>query len=87
MTYEDAVILRRKNEYRIGKVTDNGFITNEIIIVPSDEKKRKSFFQHYLVNRDAMASIEPYVNDDVLVWAIDTKHLEVNNVLFFDNIK
>ena len=30
MTYEDAVILRRKNEYRIGKVTDNGFITNEI---------------------------------------------------------
>lgn len=44
MTYKDAVILREKNESRIGKVTDNGFITNEIIIVPSDEQKRKSFF-------------------------------------------
>lgn len=87
MTYKDAVILREKNESRIGKVTDNGFITNEIIIVPSDEEKRKSFFHHYLDSRDAMASIEPYVNDDVLVWAIDTKHLEINNVLFYDNIE
>lgn len=87
MTYEDAVRLRKKNEFRIGKLTDKGFTINEIIIVPFDEQKRNIFFQHYLINHDAQTSIKPYINDEVLVWAIDIKHLQNNNVLFYDNIE
>lgn len=87
MTYEDAVMLRNKNVHRIGEVTEKGFTINEIIIVPYDEHKRNSFFLQYLVSHDAMASITPYMNDEVLVWAIDTKHLEQNNMLFYDNIE
>lgn len=87
MTYEDAVLLRNKNVHRIGEVTEKGFTINEIIIVPYDEHKRNSFFLQYLISHDAMASIKPYINDEVLVWAIDTKHLEQNNMLFYDNIE
>ena len=50
-------------------------------------KEILSFFLQYLVSHDAMASIKPYMNDEVLVWAIDTKHLEQNNMLFYDNIE
>lgn len=87
MKYEDAVKLRNKNEFRIGDYTDKGFVIDEIIIVPSDEHKRNTFFHRFLSSHDAQSSIEPFINDDVMVWAIDTKHLRMNNVLFYDNIE
>lgn len=87
MTYEDAVKLRSKNEFRIGSINDKGFYIGEIIIVPSNEDNRNKFFRQYLYNRNAELSILPFSNDDVLVWAIDTKHLQQNNVLFYDNIE
>lgn len=86
MKYKEAQEVIRKYSHLIGKVNEKGFVINELIIVPQDENKRNRYIQSYIQTRDANYSIEPYINDELSVWAIDTKHLLESNVLFYYEI-
>lgn len=84
MTYEEAQIKRQSMSNLIGTIDKKGFVINEIIIVPTDIVKRDIFVNNFVISRDGDASVMPFVNDDVQLWAIDTEHLDKANVLFYD---
>ena len=63
-----------------------GFVIGDILIVPSNEKLRNDFFVKYLLHKDANKAISPYINEDMEVWAIDTKHLQDANILFYNKL-
>lgn len=86
MKYEEAIKLRNKNLNLIGTTDDKGFIIGEILIVPSNEKLRNDFFVKYLLHKDANNAITPYLNEDMEVWSIDTKHLQDANILFYNKL-
>lgn len=86
MTYEEALILKKQKSNLIGTVDEKGFTIGEILIVPTNEKSRNDFFMSYLLNRNADMSIESFINEPMELWAIDTKHLEEANVLFYNKL-
>ena len=55
-------------------------------MVPQDEKMRNQYIQSYIQTKDAVRSIKPYIDEELSVWAIDTKHLIDSNVLFYQEI-
>ena len=86
MTYEEALILKRQKSNLIGTVDEKGFTIGEILIVPTNEKSRNDFFMSYLLSRNADISIESFIDEPMELWAIDTKHLEEANVLFYNKL-
>ena len=86
MKYNDAQEVIRNHSHLIGKINEKGFVINELIMVPQDEDKRNRYIQSYIQTKDANRSIEPYINEELSVWAIDTKHLMESNVLFYQEI-
>ena len=86
MKYKEALDVIRNHSYLIGEINEKGFVINELIMVPLDEDKRKRYIQSYIQTKDANRSIEPYINDELSVWAIDTKYLLESNVLFYQEI-
>ena len=87
MNYEQAKIVLNKNLHLIGTINEKGFEVSEIIIIPSDLSIRERFINLFLSTRDAVKSIQPFINYDLQVWAIDTKHLFKANVLFYSIIE
>ena len=55
-------------------------------MVPQDENKQNQYIQLYIQTKDADQSIKPYIDEELSVWAIDTKHLIESNVLFYQEI-
>lgn len=86
MKYDEAVKLKLSKLNLIGTIDNKGFTIGEILIVPSDVCLRDIFFTTYLATKDADKAICPYINDDVEVWAIDIKHLQDANVLFYNKL-
>lgn len=86
MKYAEALEIVKKHSHLIGKINEKGFIINELIIVPQDENKQNKYIQSYIQTRNAKLSIEPYINEELSVWAIDTKHLIESNILFYQEI-
>lgn len=86
MKYIEAQKFIQENSNLIGKINEKGFVINELIIVPNDPKKQAECIQLYIQTKDAKRSIEPYINEELSVWAIDTKHLIESNVLFYQEI-
>lgn len=86
MKYKEAQEVIRTHSHLIGKINERGFVINELIMVPQDEKKQNQYILSYIKTKDANRSIEPYVNEELSVWAIDTKHLIESNVLFYQEI-
>lgn len=84
MTYQEAINELSLKQDLIGTTDKKGFIINEIIIVPTDEQKKNAFIQSFIITRNSMQCILPYVNDDLQLWAIDTQYLDNANVLFYD---
>lgn len=68
----------------IGTKGEKGFIISDIIIVPQDEENKKAFVQNFILNRNAVVSIQPYIESSVEIWAIDTEYLDNANILFYD---
>lgn len=87
MNYEQAKIVLNKNLHLIGTINEKGFEVSEIIIIPSDLSIRERFMNLFLSTRDAVKSIQPFIDYDLQVWAIDTKHLFKANVLFYKVIE
>lgn len=86
MTYEQAKELREKNLKLIGTKDSQGFIVGALLIVPSNPQSQTSFLQDYLTTQDPDSAVSPYVDEDLLVWAVDIQHLQDDNVLFYDDI-
>lgn len=87
MNYNQAQIVVQNNKHLIGTINERGFEVSEIIIIPSDTSLREQFIRLYMLNHDAVKSIQPFMNYDVEVWGIDTKHLFKANVLFYNVIE
>lgn len=86
MKYEEAIKIRAMNEHLIGTMSKNGFMIDEIIIVPSNTESRKKFFARYLSGQAPESVIKFFQKEDMQVWAIDKKYLHQSNILFFVNI-
>ena len=86
MTYQEAKELKEKNLHLLNTTTDRGFYITEILILPSDEQKRNNFFLQYLLS-NADVALEQYIDEDLVVWAIDVEHLKKANVLFYKELK
>lgn len=86
MTYNDALLMQEGNRNLIGTIDSKGFIISDVIIVPSESHSREQFLRSYLMTQNATSSIAPYINEDVVVWAVDTKHLVDANVLFYSEL-
>ena len=86
MKYNEAEEVIKSNSHLIGTINEKGFVINELIIVPQDRSKLDVYMQDYIQTRDYSISIQPYKNEEVTVWAIDTKHLIESNVLFYKEI-
>ena len=87
MNYAQAQKVVQNNRHLIGTVNEKGFNVSEIIIIPSDQNLRDQFIRLYLSSKDASKSILPFIDADLEVWGIDTKHLFQANVLFYNVIE
>ena len=85
MKYEEAIKIRAMNGHLIGTMSKNGFMIDEIIIVPSKTESRNKFFAQFLSGKAPESVIELFQNEDMQVWAIDKKYLYESNILFFVN--
>jgi hypothetical protein len=86
MKYEEAIKIRAMNGHLVGTMSKNGFMIDEIIIVPSKTESRNKFFALFLSGKAPESVIELFQNEDMQVWAIDKKYLYESNILFFVNI-
>lgn len=86
MTYEEAIRFLENSKIQLDQLNSNGFDYDEIIVVPTTTNSQKSFFQAFLLSRNAKDAILPYMHEDVSVWAIDTKHLNEAGVLFYEDL-
>lgn len=68
MRYKEAQVVIRNHYHLIGKINVNGFVINELIMVPQDEMKPNQYIQSYIKTKDANRSIEPYIDDELSVW-------------------
>lgn len=85
MRYKEALDFVEKNQHLKGTIDDKGFLIGDIIIVPSDEKKRDMFLQRYTLTGGGI-SCNYSDEEDVEIWAIDTAYLEKANVLFYNKL-
>ena len=86
MKIEDA--RKKVQTYRnlIDTVDDKGFSVDTILIVPHDEKKRQRFFNNYVLDMDMEKALAPFLKEDLDILAVDLKHLEDSQTLFFNKL-
>lgn len=85
MVYKEALIKVHSFESLKGKSIDNGFTIKDVVIVPADKDKRKSFINNCILNDQ---NVNGYFEEgtDVFIWAIDTDYLKSANILFFQDL-
>ena len=86
MTYKEAIDWIKANKNLIGTKTENDLLLGDLVAVPTNSNEQEVFLRSYVLNRNGVASIIPYVNSDLEVWAIDTYHLETSGVLFYKKL-
>lgn len=70
----------------IGTKNDKGFSIDHILIVPRDSKKRDAYLKNYIKTLDMELALNPYINDELDVWAVDFTHLDDSRTLFFNKL-
>lgn len=86
MDYNEALVVKGKNLNLIGSTNDRGFVISQLIIVPSDSNSRKEFMKLFLQSMDSELAIQPFIKENLEVWAIDLEHLRNANILFYERI-
>ena len=86
MTYKEAFDRIEANKKLIGSKTDKNLLIDDLVAVPTNSHEREVFLRSYVINRNRVACIVPYVNSDLEVWAIDTFALETKNLLFYKKL-
>lgn len=86
MTYKEALEWIEANKQLIGTKTEKDMLIGDLVAVPVNEAHRDAFMQSYVLNRNKITSLIPYVNEDLEIWAIDTYHMETSGVLFYKHM-
>lgn len=86
MKIEDARKKVQTYKNLIGTVDDKWFSVDTILIVPHDEKNRQRFFNNYVLDMDMEKALAPFLKEDLDVLAVDLKHLEDSQTLFFNKL-
>lgn len=86
MKYEDALKLKNESKNLIGTRDNKGFTVGEIIIVPSDEGERKSFFDSCNLTYDFESALIPFIDSELEVWALDLDYLKKANIVFYNKL-
>lgn len=86
MNYNEALKVKESNSNLIGTKDEKGFTATSIIIVPSNSQNKDKFLKSFLWNNNAETAIQPYINEDLEVWAIDEIYLRKANVLMHKSL-
>ena len=86
MTYKEAFDWIEANKKLIGTKTDKDMFISDLVAVPVNEVQRSAFLRTYVLTRNKVTSVIPYVKSDFEVWAIDTYILETRNVLLYKKL-
>ena len=86
MNYNEALKVKESNSGLIGTKDEKGFTTTNIIIVPSNSQNQDRFLKSFLWNCNAEIAIQPYINEDLEVWAIDEIYLKNANLLMHKSL-
>ena len=86
MKYEDALKQKIEFESLIGTKNSKGFTIGAIIVVPSNEKDRRDFFNTCVLDYDFDSAIMPYKGSEVEVWALDLDYLKKANIVFYSKL-
>lgn len=86
MTYKEAFEWIETNKNLIGTKTDKDFLIGDLIAVPVNEGQQKTFLRTFVLTRNKFASVIPYANSEMEVWAIDTNILETRNVFLYKKL-
>lgn len=86
MNIEEAKRIQRIHMGLKGHENEQGFVVNDIIIVPADVEQQKAFMEEFLSN--GTVSSHAYDEDsDYEVWAVDLRHYEETGNVFFQKLK
>ena len=86
MTYKEAFDWIEANKKLIGTKTEKDLLIGDLVAVPTNSHEREVFLRFYVINRNGVACIIPYVNSDLEIWAVDTFALETKNLLFYKKL-
>jgi hypothetical protein len=87
MDYQSAKEIVQKNNHLIGKTIIGGKI-DELIIYPTNESSYDDFFKSYIRTQNAEASVQPYTNEDVEIYAIiDKSRINANGIIAHSSLK
>ena len=86
MDYNEALVVKGKNLNLIGSTNNQGFAISQLIIIPSDPNSQKEFMRLFLQSMNSDSAIQPFIKEDLEVWAIDLEHLRNANILFYERI-
>lgn len=85
MKYKEALKLKVEKQDLIGTKDDKGMIIGDLLILPANSSERNRCLRQYIYsNRTTTRSYND--NADVVLWAIDTYHLEQSNILFYKDL-
>ena len=87
MRYEDALLLCQKKQSLVGTKGEKGDLIGAVVMVPSDQKAADEYWRRFIMSSyDVVFSLAPYVGQDMRVMTVDLYHLEMNDVLFYNDI-
>lgn len=86
MKYIEAQRVIERNLNLIGSIIEHNYLITDLLIVPIEEQSRKNFIFSYMLTKNSNKAILPYMNDDVVVWAINSEILFKNNCLIYKEI-
>lgn len=87
MTFPEALQLIERKKDLMGTTTEKGLLIDLILVVPTDEQKKKEFVLRLMDSHNPQQSIMPFINSDVEVWATNSDYLYRKNIMFYDIIK
>ena len=74
MDYNEALVVKGKNLNLIGSTNNQ------------DPNSQKEFMRLFLQSMNSDSAIQPFIKEDLEVWAIDLEHLRNANILFYERI-
>ena len=86
MTYKEAFDWIEAHKNLIGTKTDKDMLICDLVAVPVNEVQRNAFLRTYVLTRNKVTSVIPFVKSNFEVWAIDTYLLETRNVFLYKKL-
>jgi len=86
MEFEKALNLKKRNNHLLGKKVDSSTI-DELILVPTDQASADKYLKAYIQLLDGDKSINPFIGEDVEIFAVfDKRNIRHLNLFNYTNI-